>query len=84
MSACEAKPEVDPPVSHLQAFLTSIAVRLVILCALQMITSVGHSIPHIDGDDTLLPSLQSERIDTGHVRADDESVNVVGPFVGLH
>ena len=42
VSAREAKPEMNPAVSHLQAFLTTIAVRLVVLCGLEVIACVGH------------------------------------------
>ena len=44
VSAGEAKPEMNPAVSHLQAFLTAIAVRLVVLCGIQMIACVGHGL----------------------------------------
>ena len=83
MSAGEAKPEVNPAVPHLQAFFTASAVCLAILRGLQMITGVGHTFSHLD-DDTLPASFQSERVDAGDVRSDDERVNVVRSFVGLH
>ena|SRR5690349_3652135 len=44
VSARQAKPEMNPAVSHLQALLTTIAVRLVVGGSLQVITCVGHDL----------------------------------------